>query len=158
MAELKTQVTRWNPFAELEEAFGGFAPFPELGASRLSRMMEEVFGKANGGAIARCALDVTESDSEYAVSAELPGVKKDDLTVECSEGVLSIRGEKKSEREEKKERGRVLERTYGSFSRALRLPDDADPEQIKATFENGVLQLRIQKRQEAKPKTIAIKG
>lgn len=158
MAESKTQVARWNPLAELDEAFG-FAPFPELaGASRLSRMMEEMFGKANGGAIGRFALDVTESDAEYAISAELPGVKKDDLTVECADGVLSIRGEKKSEREDKKERGRVLERTYGSFSRALRLPDDADPEKIKATFENGVLQLRVSKRPEAKPKTIAIKG
>ena len=157
MAESKQEIARWNPFAELETLsdFGPVVPFP---GARFSRLMEEIFRDGNGAGISRVALDVTESDKEYAISAELPGVKKDDLTVECRNGVLSIRGEKKSEREEKSARGRVLERTYGSFSRSLRLPEDADLNQVQATFQDGVLRLQIQKRAESKATTIAVKG
>jgi HSP20 family protein len=154
MAE-KQEIARWNPFADLEglTAFGAFRDFP-----RLPRILDEMFTAQNGGMPARFALDVTESDKEYAITAELPGVKKDDIAVECTNGVLEIRAEKKSEREEKKERGRVLERTYGSFSRSLRLPEDADLDQVKASFKDGLLRLEIAKRPEAKAKTIAIKS
>jgi HSP20 family protein len=158
MAETKREVTRRDPFADLD-AFSALGPFREFaGLSRLSRMMDEMWGEPGVPAMGRCALDVTESEKEYAISAELPGVKKDDLTVECKDGVLTIRGEKKSQREEKKDRARLLERTYGAFSRSLRLPEDADIDQIRATFQDGVLRLEMPKRADAKPRTIAIKS
>ena len=158
MAEDRHHVVRWNPFGHFHP-LEAFSPLRELaGMPRLSRMMDDVFGEGHGGAILRFALDVTESEKAYAVSAELPGVRKEDLTVECKDGVLSIRGEKRSEREEAKERGRILERTYGAFGRSIRLPEDADTDQIAASFQDGVLRLEIQKRPEAKARTIAVKS
>jgi HSP20 family protein len=154
MAE-KQEIARWNPFADLD-ALSAFAPFRDF--PRFSRALDEMFTKTNGGAPGRFALDVTESDQEYVITAELSGVKKDDLHVECTNGILSIRAEKRSEREEKKERGRLLERTYGTFSRSLQLPEDADVDQVKASFKDGLLRLEIAKRPEAKARTIAIKS
>jgi HSP20 family protein len=158
MAESKREIARWNPFAELDmhQDFGPAASF--LLGPRFSRWMEDAFRGTERGAMPAFALDVTESDKAYAISAELAGVKKDDLTVECKDGVLTIRGEKKSEREEKKDHGRILERTYGSFSRSLRLPPDANADRIDASFKDGVLKLQIEKRPEAKATTVAVKG
>jgi HSP20 family protein len=163
MAEKKEKeargVARWDPFAELEawEPLRDW-PFREFGASRLSRMMEDMFGRpARRGQLVP-AIDVSEDDGNYVVSVELPGVKKDDVTVECQDGVLTIRGEKKSEREEKKEKGRYLERSYGSFSRSFTLPSNADPDRIQASFKDGVLTVTIAKTEETKPKVISIKA
>ena len=104
------------------------------------------------------AIDVSEDDGHYVVSVELPGVGKDDVTVECHDGVLTIRGEKKSEREEKKEKSRYLERSYGAFSRSFTLPPNADPDRIQASFKDGVLTVTIAKTEEAKPRVISIKA
>ncbi len=151
-------VVRWDPFRELEELTRGW-PFRELqGRRRFGRLLDEIFGEApvaRGGLSP--ALDITESDTEYVVTIELPGVKKEDLSVEMNEGILSIHGEKKSEREEKKERTHWVERTYGSFSRAFTLPPNAASDRIDASFKDGVLTLKIAKTEAAKPKTIAVK-
>jgi len=92
------------------------------------------------------------------VRAELPGVDKNEVTVELDQGVLSIRGEKKSRRDEKLERGRRLECSYGAFSRSFALPQDADPDRIAADFKDGVLDVKVAKLPESKPKQIAVKG
>ena len=102
-------------------------------------------------------VDITETDDAYHVRAELAGVSKDDVTVEFENDVLSIRGEKKTERDEKTEKGRRLECSYGAFSRAFSLPGDADPDKIAAKFKDGVLQVEIKKNPSSKPKQIAIK-
>ncbi|HBZ69465.1 MAG TPA: hypothetical protein DEP35_06935 [Deltaproteobacteria bacterium] len=163
MAEKHEQETkglaRWDPFGELE-AFTRWDPFRALmGRGRLSRLMEEVFGErpfARGELVP--ALDLHEADNEYVVTVELPGVRKEDVSVEMTDGVLTVRGEKKSEREEKKgERTRWVERSYGSFSRSFTLPANATPDRIDASYKDGILTLRIGKREETKPKTIAIK-
>ena len=104
------------------------------------------------------AVDITETDDAYCVRAELPGVDKDDVTVELEDGVLQVRGEKKSRRDEKTEKGRVLECTYGAFSRGFSLPKDADADQISAEFKDGVLSISIAKHPESKPKQISVKG
>jgi HSP20 family protein len=104
------------------------------------------------------AVDVTEADGEYRIRAELPGVAKDDVTVEIEHGVLNLRGEKKSRRDEKTEKGRRLECTYGAFSRSFTLPQDADADQISAKFDDGVLDVAIAKRPEAKAKQISVKS
>jgi HSP20 family protein len=151
MAETRAkEVTRWDPFRDLER-WAGLGDVPGL---RLRRLLAE----EPGGAIVVPAVDVTEADDKYVITAEIPGVKKEDLTLELHDGVLSIRGEKRSEREETKQKARLLERTYGAFTRAFTLPADAAVDKVTASFENGVLRIEIAKRAEAKPKTIAIKS
>ncbi len=146
-------LTRWEPFGELRD----WRPFGMGFPSRLERWMrefEEEWPTARRGLMP--ALDVHETDEGYAVTVELPGARKEDVTVEFHEGILTIRGEKKSEREEKNEKRRFVERRYGTFSRSFSLPRDADGERIKAVFENGVLTLAIPKSEAAKPRTVAI--
>jgi HSP20 family protein len=103
------------------------------------------------------AVDLTEDEKSYIVTAELPGVKKEDVTVEIQDDVLTIRGEKKSEREEKKDRSHWVERSYGSFSRAFTLPPTAVTESPKANFSDGVLTIEIPKKEAAKARQISIK-
>jgi HSP20 family protein len=150
MAERESRLTRWDPFGEL-----GFRSF----GSGLDRILQDLFGEpTRSPAALRPAVDVTETDDRYSITVEVPGVKKGDIHVDVHEGVLTIRGEKRSEREETKEKARLLERSYGAFSRSMLLPGDADGDRIEALFTDGVLQLTIPKRPEAKPKPIAIKG
>lgn len=95
-------------------------------------------------------LDVAETDTSYEVSVELPGIERDDLDVTVANGVLTIKGEKKAETEQK-EKGRLYaERSYGAFQRSLSLPADADAGKVEAAFKNGVLKLTIDKTAEAK--------
>src|SRR2546425_11521476 len=91
-------------------------------------------------------MDVSENDDHYTISVELPGGRKEDFPVELHEGVLTIRGEKKSEYEEKKEHRCYGERSFGSFSRSFQLPADADASRIDATFKDGVLSINSEDR------------
>jgi HSP20 family molecular chaperone IbpA len=104
------------------------------------------------------AIDITESDKAYVVTAELAGCKPEDVAVEVHEGVLSIRGEKKSERSEKTEQSRWTERSYGSFHRSFRLAPDAAPDRIDASFNDGVLTIEIAKTEENKPRVVRVKS
>ena len=103
-------------------------------------------------------VDITETADEYRIHAELPGVAKDDVAVELEHGTLTIRGEKKSQRDEKTEKGRRLECSYGAFSRSFNLPPDADADQIAAKFKDGVLDVAIRRSAASKPKQVAIKS
>ena len=154
MAEETKAVKRWNPFRD--ELF-----FPEswlrewdLPFGRLSRRLEELGRRT---APLSPAVDLTEDDKSFIVTAELPGVGKDDVTVELNEDVLTIRGEKKSEREEKKDRSHWVERRYGAFSRSFTLPPTAQAEEMKASFKDGVLRIEIPKKEAVKPRQISIK-
>jgi HSP20 family protein len=154
--EKEKGVTRWDPFADL-----GFPEwrmdFPRLGGLR--RWLEEGFGEPGGRAgVLSPAVDITENDEAYTIRAEVPGVKKDDLALEVREGVLTLRGEKKVEREEGKDRGRRLERSFGAFSRSFALPSDANVDRVDASFKDGVLCIVIPKQPEAKPMQVSIKG
>jgi HSP20 family protein len=151
-----SSLTRWDPF---EEAFARWSPFRELARQgRFGRLLDEMLGErpfARGEHLP--ALDVHESDTEYVVTVELPGVRKEDVSVEFAEGVLTVRGEKTSGKEEKKERSRWVERVYGSFHRSFTLPANAVSDRIDASFKDGVLTVRIPKVEQTKPKTIAVK-
>jgi HSP20 family protein len=148
---------RRDPFSELD-LFERTSPF-RRGASPW-RLLDEFLG----GELQRAgrgfapAVDVAETNDEYVVTAELAGAKPEDVTVELHEGVLTIRGEKRSERDERKEHARYVERVFGSFSRSFSLPQNADGEKVQASFADGVLTLRVAKKEEAKPRTIAIQG
>ena len=106
------------------------------------------------------AINVSESDDALEVSAELPGIEEKDVSVELDEGVLTIKGEKREEKEEKKKDYHLVERAYGSFRRSITLPRDIDAAKISAKFSNGVLHVTVPKPARAKRKTkkIAVKS
>lgn len=94
-------------------------------------------------------MDVRETDKEFVIEAELPGVDGKDVSCTLQNGILTLKGEKKNEREEKKDSYYLHERSFGSFQRSLRLPDTADEGKVDAKFINGVLKIAIQKRADA---------
>ena len=95
------------------------------------------------------SIDVRETETELVVEAELPGMDEKDINVTLNNGVLTLKGEKKSEREEKKDDYHLMERSYGSFQRSFRVDDTIDSDKIKAAFEKGVLKVTLPKRPEA---------
>ena len=103
-------------------------------------------------------IDVAENDKSYVVEADIPGVKKDEVSVTIKDNVLKISGERSSTKEDKNEHMHVVERSFGSFSRSIRLPVDANPDGIAASMEHGVLKLTIEKKvpPEETPKKILI--
>ena len=146
-----TQVVRWYPFSE----FRG-----------LNRAMDRLFGDFTPARVWRVAepspltfpVDVAETDSDVTVKATLPGTKPEDVEITVSEGVLTIRGESRHEETTDKENYRRREIRYGAFSRSLPLPASVDQEQAEAEFTDGVLRIRLPKTDDARPKTIKVKG
>lgn len=102
------------------------------------------------------AVDVYEDAEALKLHAELPGLKKEEVKIQVHEGVLTLRGERKLESEEKKDNYFRVERRYGSFLRSFSLPNTVDAEKIRATMKDGVLELVIPKKAEAKPKEIQV--
>ena len=94
------------------------------------------------------SLDISETETEFVVKADVPGVDPKELDISYEDDVLTIKGEKKEEHEEKKDNYHRIERSYGSFSRAIKLPPSADADRIEAASKNGVLTLTIPKREE----------
>jgi HSP20 family protein len=134
----------WEPFAslrrEMDRMFEGFSREYGWGAPAV----------AGTGEVPR--IDVSETDAELKIEAELPGVDEKDLELVLSNGRLTIKGEKKAEKEEKKKDYHLVERSYGSFSRSIGLPFEADPGQVKASFAKGVLTVTVPKPPEVKAK------
>jgi HSP20 family protein len=142
-------ITRFNPVREL------------AGIQReINRLFEDFFGETFESGIERAwgpAVDITEDDKNIYLKADLPGMNQKDIKVSVDNDVLTISGERKSERQEKKE-GKFyrLERVYGQFCRSFTLPDNVDPTKITAEYKDGVLTLTIPKTEEKKSKTIEI--
>jgi HSP20 family protein len=125
---------------EMDRVFGRFErdwPMPSL------------FGREGRGAIKAPELDVRENTNSITIEAELPGVEEKDVSVTLANGVLTIKGEKKQEKEEKGESYHLTERSFGSFERSLRLPDTVDDAKVEARFEKGVLKVTAAKKPEA---------
>jgi HSP20 family protein len=101
-------------------------------------------------------VDIEESETEYVIKAELPEVRKEDVKVAVNQGVLTIQGERKMEREEKNKKYHRVERAYGSFARSFTLPDDVQEDNIKARHKDGMLYLHLAKSESAKPKAVEI--
>ena len=142
----------WNPFRELDEAQNRISSFFGGSFNRL--------GNSNGGlklADWSPQVDITEDDKEYLVKADLPEIKKDEVKVTVENGVLSISGERKSEKEEKNKTYHRIERSYGSFERTFTLPEDADAPKMRAEFKEGVLRVHMPKSPTAQPKKIDVK-
>jgi HSP20 family protein len=103
-------------------------------------------------------MDVTETEKEYELTAELPGLEEKDVEVNVTDNVLTIRGEKKAEKEQKDKNYRTVERNYGSFARSVELPEGIDPDAIKATITKGVLKVTVPKPAPAVAKKVEIKA
>jgi len=126
---------------EMDRLFERF----EHGFPRLPSLFRE---HGNGGLIMP-ELDVKESADAVTIEAELPGVEEKDVSVTLANGLLTIKGEKKQTKEEKKENYYLAERSYGAFERSLRLPDTIDEAKIEAKFDKGVLKVKAAKKPEA---------
>lgn len=103
------------------------------------------------------AVNLSENPDSYLVTVELAGADKNDITVECHDNVLSIKGEKRDEREEKDEHRHYVERSYGKFTRSFRMPADASDD-VSASFKDGVLTVEVKKHEAKKPTVVSISG
>jgi len=104
------------------------------------------------------SMDISETDKDIEITAELPGLEEKDVQVNVADGVLTIKGEKKAEKEEKEKNYHRIERSYGSFYRSLQLPSGVNADAIKATLKNGVLKVTVSKPAAAQPKKIEVKA
>lgn len=116
-----------------------------------------VFERTMPGLRLEPRLDLTESDEQIVVKAELPGVDPKDVRIDVSGNLLTLAGEKKQEKEEKKRNEYILERSFGSFQRSVQLPSTADADRVDAKYRDGVLTITIAKHPEATPKRITVK-
>jgi HSP20 family protein len=143
-------LVRWEPVRELTSL-----------QNEMNRLFNTVFDTpttANGGTLRRWipAMDLVETDDHFVLKADLPGLAEGDVSVEVEDNVLTVSGERKSEHEDKREGYVRVERSYGAFRRSLTLPDGIDPEAVTASFDKGVLEVRIPKPEERKPRRVAI--
>jgi len=130
-------------------------PFRML-RNEMDRLFDSFRWPGYGSSDVSPRVDICETDKEIDIDAELPGLNENDIDVMLSGDVLTIRGEKKAEREEKKVNYHLTERSYGSFSRSIALPFDADPGKVSARFDKGVLHISIPKPAEAAAKSAKI--
>lgn len=121
------------------------------------KMFEDFLPTMAGERVSYPQLDLYEEDDKYVVKADLPGASEKDIDVTFDNGVLTIKGEKESKKEDKKKNYYRSERIYGSFSRSLSIPGNIDANKISAEFDNGVLTLDLPKKEEDKKKKIEIK-
>jgi HSP20 family protein len=103
------------------------------------------------------AFDISETEKDYVISGEIPGIDPKDLEVTLTDGILSIKGEKKHESEEKQENYHRVERHYGSFERSFRLPDNINRDELDASYKDGVLRLTLPKSEGSEVKKIEVK-
>jgi HSP20 family protein len=145
-------LTRWDPFRELEEFSGRLNQMFSL--SPLRRAADE-----NGATFADWtpALDVQETEKEYLVKADLPEIKRDEIKIQVEDGMLCLEGERRQEKEEKTRKFHRVERSYGKFMRRLTLPTDVDAQHVAAEFKDGVLQVHLPKSAAAKPRAVNVK-
>jgi HSP20 family protein len=146
-------VMRWTPMGDL----------PSF-QHEMNRMFHEFFGGGNGDAAGTGlgawtpAVDIHETEDGFVIKAELPGVSKDDVSVDVHQNTLTLRGQRKHEAEVKQDKYHRVERAYGTFQRSFVLPTVVDQDKVQATYKDGVLELHLPKSEAAKPKRIAIQS
>ena len=150
-------LVRWDPFRELEDMGDRlnrvFAGLGRPGLARVPEAGREALTVPEWSPM----VDITETDEEYLIKAEIPEVKKEDVKVSVENGVLTLQGERKQEKEEKGKKFHRIERYYGSFMRTFAVPDNVDETKVKAEFKDGVLNVHLPKTEKAKPKAIEVK-
>ncbi len=146
-------IVRWEPLRELSSL-----------QSEMNRLFNTVFdptattGGSNGATLRRWmpAMDLVETDEHFVLRADLPGMTEEDVRIELEDTVLTVSGERKAEHERHEEGFHRVERAFGAFSRTLTLPKGIDPEAISASFDKGVLEVRVPKPQQTRPRRITI--
>lgn len=132
-------IVRWDPLASAEEAFNQMLP------SLLGRWPRVTLNEGAGQVEWRPSADISETDKEYLIRAELPAVKKEGVRVTVDNGMLTIQGERTQAQEDKNERYHRIEAVYGSFQRSFALPDNANAEAIRCESKDGVLTVHVPK-------------
>lgn len=140
-------IVKWDPWRELEDAFDRYATSGDARNRALARHREEWVPR----------VDITETAEQFTIKAEVPGVKKEDVKVDVNNRVLTIRGERKQEKEEEGEKFHRIERYFGTFNRSFTLPENIDKTKIRASFQDGMLTVHLKKAVDAKPQPIEIK-
>jgi len=151
MALVRWSPVRWDPFGE-------FSTLQE----RMNRLFEDLIpATRKGGEELNTgtfypSVDIYEGEKDITLKAELPGIDKKDVHVEINDGVITLRGERKIEKEDKKEHYHRVERSYGSFNRSFTLPTTVDSGKVKANYKDGILEVTLPRKEEAKPKSIPV--
>lgn len=145
-------LSKWNPLKEFEKEFEEFGRRMAPWFGRMTREESQPLTVTEW----MPTVDIAEDDHAYLVTAELPEIKKEEVKVAIADGALVISGERKKETEKKGLRYHRIERSYGSFLRSFTLPADADPKKVKAEMKDGVLHVRIGKRDGAVPTSTPI--
>jgi HSP20 family protein len=142
-------IIKWDPFREMDDAFG--------------RMLPSMFGRLaagsnrNGDYAWSPTADISETENEYLIRAELPAVRKEDVRITIDRGMITIAGERKDKQETKDEKFHRIESFQGSFVRTFTLPDNLDEQAIRAESRDGVLTVHLPKAKVVRPKTIDVK-
>jgi HSP20 family protein len=144
-------ITTWNPWRDLEDMQSRVLRSLGLGSRRMPEGQQSLTTAEWAPSV-----DISEDDHEYLIKAELPEVKKEDVKVTVENGVVTIKGERRFEKEETSKKFHRIERCYGNFERSFSMPDDADPDKVSADFKEGVLQVRLAKSEAKKPRNIEV--
>ena len=145
-------VIRWDPFRDINTL-----------QDRMNRLFEDAgrgwrHEEPASTTTWSPAVDIYETEGEIVVKAELPGMDRKDITLNLENNVLTIRGERRFEKETKEDNYHRIERSYGGFSRSFSIPTSVDEEKIRADYKDGVLKVALPKKEQAKPKQIQIAG
>jgi HSP20 family protein len=141
-------IVRWDPAVEVDSI-----------QSEVNRIFDGFFGGGRPDGAARRwipPMDLAETGSEFVLTADLPGMAEDDITIEIKDRVLEIAGERSDTRSEEDRNYRRVERSFGRFARTLTLPEGVDADRVEAAFDSGVLEVKIPKPEERKPHRVAI--
>lgn len=143
-------VNRWDPFAEMAEMHRWF-----------DRAVGDLFGRTPADVAAAESVwsplvDIHETKDHFLVKAELPGMKQEEIEVSIMDDTLTLKGERKREREVNENEYHRIERSYGTFQRSIVLPAGVDAGAVKASYKDGVLEIQLPKKEEAKPKAIKV--
>jgi HSP20 family protein len=144
-------LVRWEPIRELTSL-----------QSEMNRLFNTFFDSPSTGGNGPTgrrwipAMDLVETDDHFVLKADLPGLTEDDVNIEVEDNVLTVSGERKAEHEDQREGYYRVERSFGAFRRSLTLPEGVNPEEVTASFDKGVLEVRIPKPEERKPRRVAI--
>ncbi|HLQ76085.1 MAG TPA: Hsp20/alpha crystallin family protein [Terriglobia bacterium] len=144
-------ITRWDPFRDLN-----------ILQERMNRVFEDVAGRGwktdepSATTSWSPAVDIYETDNEITVQAELPGVDRKDIALQLENNVLTLKGERRFEKETNQENYHRIERSYGGFSRAFTIPTSVDDDKIRADYKDGILKIALPKKEQVKAKQIKI--
>jgi HSP20 family protein len=142
-------ITRWDPFRDVLTL-----------QNRLNSLFQDYRGQNEGDLVSTAAfvppVDIYEDEHKIVLKLEVPGLKQEDLDLQLENNTLTVRGERKFEKEEKEENFHRIERRYGSFFRSFTVPTTVNPEGVKASYDAGVLHVELEKKAEAKPKQIKV--